>query len=222
MRDLRAETEGRNARAIELWTEGIRRFRDAFNALQGIHLSNPELDRVRLALLAHALNTQYGGFVLATGGFATQALPLVRRGVEDWLAWWYLQVRPEDAARFHDLEETTPDWNEMVQALEQSPPDWPSNHHARLWRKSLNGLSHVDRLTIRAMWDAADPMALRTGPTFDGYLFDNVAAEFVSALPALLEAAEGMCRSLGVEPPDAVGTKAFAVRIDNWIAELGG
>jgi len=49
----------------------------------------------------HALNTQYGGFVLATGGLATQALPLVRRGVEDWLAWWYLQVRPEQAVRVH-------------------------------------------------------------------------------------------------------------------------
>ncbi len=88
MREVRAETEDRNARGVDLWTEGIRRLRDALNAVQGLQLRNPELDRVRLALLAHALNTQYSGFALATGGFATQALPLVRRGVEDWLAWW--------------------------------------------------------------------------------------------------------------------------------------
>ncbi len=108
----------------------------------------------------------------------------------------------------------------MVDAIEKSPPDWPTDHHAREWRKALNGLSHVDRLTIRAMWDAAEP-ALKTGPAFDGYLFDNVAAEFVSALPALVETAEAMCRSFGVEPPDADGTIDFAGRVDDWIADLG-
>ena len=98
-------------------------------------------------MLAHALNTQYGVFVLATGGLATQALLLVRRVVEDWLAWWYLQVRPEQAVRFHDFEEKSPGWNEMVQALGNPPPDWPSDYQVRQWRKSLNEL--IKRLTTR-------------------------------------------------------------------------
>src|SRR5437879_6466985 len=68
----------------------------------------------RTAVLAHALNTPYGVFVLATGGLATQALPLVRRGVEDWLAWWYLQVRPEQAGRFHDCADKSPRWHDTV------------------------------------------------------------------------------------------------------------
>ena len=95
----------------------------------------------------YEMNTQYGVFVLATGGLATQALLLVRRVVEDWLAWWYLQVRPEQAVRFHDFEEKSPGWNEMVQALGNPPPDWPSDYQVRQWRKSLNEL--IKRLTTR-------------------------------------------------------------------------
>ena len=82
-------------------------------------------------------------------GFYFEALGLVRRCVERWLACWYVEASSNEANRLIHLSENTPQWNDMLQRLERGHQD----QVVRDWRDWLNKLAHVDRTTPGMMWD---------------------------------------------------------------------
>src|SRR5438309_9345694 len=61
---------------------------------------------------------------------ASRRKPLSAASRPGWLGgtcrWVLNEQFGSTISRLHDLEEKTPGWNVMVQALESSPPDWPA------------------------------------------------------------------------------------------------
>jgi hypothetical protein len=221
--DIRERTKAKCATAFALWAEGVDRLVRALDPLHGHAFQNPDVEHVQFALLGSAYNLQLGGLTLASGGLCGAALPMARRSFEDWLAWWYVRHCPEDAPKFLNLSERTPDRNHMIQQLENR---FQRGREAEVrdWQKMLHELSHVDRISVRSMWldraSPSDPSFLALGPTFDADLFNLTAAHFANVLPPLIEATDIMAQLHGKTPTDPGGCLNYRQRLDAWAQTL--
>jgi hypothetical protein len=223
----RARTEREHVALTDLWLHGV--------SLLGANVSSVdrwsadvERDHVLVAVLAHAVNTQLAGYLLATSGYCTQAQALIRICEEDWLAFLYVLNFPAEAKRFLDFgpgTADTPRWIDMVQALESKLQVQMTPTRETI--KWLHRLAHVDRLSIRGSYNvlpteqpATTRAHFRMGPHYDGDDFVNCAGQFVVQLHHLIQESEGLCLAIGVTPTHPNAFEEYGALLTPWLKQL--
>lgn len=212
------QTEREHRETGELWEEGIEsllRGLDPLQEGQGVVLL--PLTLVMAELLVHAINSLLCAYDLATRGYYSQSINLVRMAQEVCVALLYVQNFPEKHSRFTDPTEKTPEFNEMLTAIEGKHKLKPLEA-IRRWRQDLNRFPHVDRWGLQLLTDVEGPVTrVRLGPYYDGHQFIRAAADSLAALVVLSDAVDDMRVVIGHEKLDRGA--AFRTRLLNWEAE---
>jgi hypothetical protein len=202
--------------AAAIWERGSQHLYIALAAFSGTKLGDSDnpLHGFMLALLASAAGTVYCSLNLASRGYYPQAKSLQRMPLECGLAYWYLRSFPQELPSFLDRSRRTPQWNEMLQALEVKAKVGQHNL-LRAWIERLHAYAHVDTLSIAlGVESRGDGTTYLLGPQQDAGEFRACAAEAVLLLPLLLGSVNDLRQRRGLAPLPA--HREFDAEIAAW------
>jgi hypothetical protein len=201
--------------AVRVWGAGTACLEENLAVFQGTKIQD-DAHRIQLAILFQATQHETIANRLALWGYYAQALNLFRLPLESAVAYFYLNIRPAEHPRFTRTSQSTPLWNDMIQAIE-GRRGTGQDKVMRDWIKDLHHVAHVDRLGIR-MTITGDASATNflLGPDQNELLFGMCAEEGLRSIDFLLVAIENCQTKSGLLPTASVAK--FKKDARDWYA----
>src|SRR4051794_5758290 len=131
----------------------------------------------------------------------------MRPAFEYRMAYWYLRSYPQDHYLFMNPSGATPDFNTMLQRIEQITGS--KDQVARDWIKGLHPFSHASGVRVSSIIDVQNRVTrYRLGPHVDEGRFRFCVSKAITLIVIHLEALDNFRRLIGGEALPAL--RAFA------------